>query len=75
MRTAHAYSHPRACKMEILFGRMLNPKSSEAVVELVLAEHRKFDQDAVIVCGSGVDGDSSPPACTLVGASTHAQFS
>ena len=52
--------------------RMLNPKSSEAVVELVLAELRKFDQDAVIVCGSGVDGDS---ACTLVGASTHAQFS
>ena len=42
------------------FVRVPGVLTHAAVVELVLAELRKFDQDAVIVCGSGVDGDSSP---------------
>ena len=55
----------QACKMEILFEfqgsrRMLKPQSSEAIVELVLAELKKFDQDAFILCGSGGDNDSGP---------------
>ena len=39
---------------------MLKPQSSEAVVDFVLAELRKFDQDAFIVCGSEGDNDSGP---------------
>ena len=49
--------------MEVLFEfqgsrRLLKPQSSEAVVELVLAEVKKFDQYAFILCGSISDNDS-----------------
>ena len=48
--------------MEVLFEfqgsrRLLKPQSSEAVVELVLAEVKKFDQYAFILCESISDND------------------
>ena len=53
---------PTNCMMEVLFEfqgsrRLLKPQSSEAVVELVLAEVKKFDQYAFILCGSISDND------------------
>lgn len=46
----------------------LQSSTSETVVESVLVELRKFDQDAFILCGSGDDDESGPSgrACYLL---------
>ena len=48
---------PVTSKMEILFEFqgsrcVLNPQSSQAVVDLVSAELKKFNEEAIILCGS-----------------------
>ena len=39
--------------------RLLKPSSSEAVVDLVLAELKRFDQEAFLMVGSADRGDDN----------------
>ena len=42
--------------------RLLKPSSSEAVVDLVLAELKRFDQEALLMVGSADCGDDNKPS-------------